>query len=386
MRERGTRTPLAWLSLWHDRRRLFSSVAGVAFAVLLMFAELAFLNGFYDSSLLPITKLDADLVMISHAKQEVNDIQPFHRARLVQARQVEGVASTVAVYQYVAVWRTPERKAEELIRVFAFDPGERAFTQQEVEAQRELLRTPETVLFDRKARDLYGRPGIGSVGELGGRRVNVVGLFPLGPDFAFSGSALMSDREFARYFPSAPGVAPALDRVAFGLIRLAPEADAGRVLAALRSGLSADVEVMTKTELLARAKTFVQNNSAVSAIFGLGLIVGFAIGIMICYQILFTDIMDHLHELATLKAIGYSNGYLRLLAIKQGFYLGVISFLLALPVGFGVYAALEHVSGLIMILTPGRALMVFVLTVVMCVIAGQVASRRALKLDPAELF
>ena len=138
--------------------------------------------------------------------------------------------------------------------------------------------------------------------------------------------------------------------------------------------------------LLARAKAFVASNSAVSAIFGLGLVVGFAIGIMICYQILYTDIMDHLHELATLKAIGYSNRYLRLLAIKQGFYLAVIAFLLALPVGFAVYAALEHVSGLIMVLTLGRAAMVFALTVVMCVVAGQVASRRALRLDPAELF
>jgi len=38
------RTPLAWKNLTHDVRRLAVAVSGVAFAVILIFMELGFLN------------------------------------------------------------------------------------------------------------------------------------------------------------------------------------------------------------------------------------------------------------------------------------------------------------------------------------------------------
>ncbi len=42
----------------------------------------------------------------------------------------------------------------------------------------------------------------------------------------------------------------------------------------------------------------------VGAIFGIGLIIGFAIGIVICYQILFNEITDHMAQFATMMAMG----------------------------------------------------------------------------------
>jgi putative ABC transport system permease protein len=41
-------------------------------------------------------------------------------------------------------------------------------------------------------------------------------------------------------------------------------------------------------------------------IFGLGVAMGFIVGIVIVYQILYTDVSDHLAEYATLKAMGYT--------------------------------------------------------------------------------
>ena len=44
--------------------------------------------------------------------------------------------------------------------------------------------------------------------------------------------------------------------------------------------------------------------------FGAGVVLGFVVGMVICYQILTSDVADHLPEYATLKAIGYTNRYL----------------------------------------------------------------------------
>ena len=55
--------------LRHDRVRLVVSSLGITFAVLLMFAELGFLNGVYDSVTVPIKSMDADLVVVHSAKE-----------------------------------------------------------------------------------------------------------------------------------------------------------------------------------------------------------------------------------------------------------------------------------------------------------------------------
>src|SRR5258708_2992685 len=93
-----SRTPLAWLSLSHNKTRLFASVGGVAFAVVPMLSEVGFLNGLYDSQTLLIKKLNADLIMMHRHKEAVLPNLPFAKKRLVQARAQEGVEAVYPLY------------------------------------------------------------------------------------------------------------------------------------------------------------------------------------------------------------------------------------------------------------------------------------------------
>src|SRR5687768_13103254 len=62
------RTPLAWLNLKHDLRRLAVAVAGICFAVLLMFMETGFMYALFDSTVKLVDDADADLVLVSPAR------------------------------------------------------------------------------------------------------------------------------------------------------------------------------------------------------------------------------------------------------------------------------------------------------------------------------
>jgi len=68
------------------------------------------------------------------------------------------------------------------------------------------------------------------------------------------------------------------------------------------------VNVMTKQQFLDKEFAFWNTATPIGYIFALGTVMGFIVGMIICYQILFSDISDHMREFATLKAAIVSSG------------------------------------------------------------------------------
>ena len=194
----------------------------------------------------------------------------------------------------------------------------------------------------------------------------------------------MSADSFADYFPFRGGGDP-LSVVDLALLRIRP-ADAGDVARRLTDLDARQWRVLTKLDLIQAEKNFWETQTPIGKIFGIGTLMGFAVGVIICYQVLFTSIHDSMPEFATLKAMGYSNGYFLRLVTLQSLYLAVLGFIPALLVCFGLFYALELVTGLPMLLEQWRVLWVFALTVGMCLISGLLALRKLLHADPASLF
>jgi putative ABC transport system permease protein len=382
------RVPLAWLNLIDNKGRLLTSLGGVAFAVVLMFIEMGFSNGLYDSETYVINRLNADLVIVNKFKEAVVPKLPFPKSRLNQARAVPGVEVTYPLYvdEYRALWKNSQDGKEHPILVFAFDPDDPVFLIPEVLEQASKLKVQDTVLIDSKSRDFYGDLAPGLTAELTRHAVRVVGTFPLGPDFRVDGNILVSDRTFFKCIGDPHALGTDAARVEFGLIRVAPGYSVAAVQDQLTQALPDDVQVLTKKELADRVKAYWASSKPVGYVFGLGTFVGFLIGITICYQLLYTDIVDHMPQYATLKAIGYTNGYLTLIVLQEALYLGVLGFLPGVFCSLAIYAVLESVSGILMRLTPGRIAVVFVLTLVMCSVSGMIALRKVINSDPAEVF
>ncbi len=378
---------LAWRILVHDRKRFTWSVLGVSFAVLLMFVEMGFYHGSYDAVTLPIQALDADLIVFSRLKEDMYPIEPFARARLAQARGFEGVDSAYPVYSnYKASWKNSRDGTLHPIRVMAFDPEQRIWKHPEINAGLEALKRPDTCLIDARSRDRYGRIAVGEPAELEGRRIRIGGLFSMGPDLVLDGTVLMSSADFANFFPNEPGQPSALDGVDFGVLKLHDGVEPRTVAAGLMRALPDDILVATPAEMIARVHAYWRQNQPVGEVFLTGLVVGFVIGVMICYQVLFTEITDNLSQFATLKAIGYANGFLVGCVLRQGLYLALIGFASGGLTAAAIYTILERISSLPMEFQPLRVLLILVATVAMCVAAASIALRRVLRSDPAEVF
>jgi putative ABC transport system permease protein len=383
IRSSGRRTPLAWRNIVHNKVTLLISTAAVAFAVVIMFMELGFLNGLHDSQTGALQVLRADLVMVSRALHIFNTHETFPRSRLEQAAGFDGVKGAYPVYieDRLSDLRNPRTGIKNGIRVLGFDVGNPVFQPREITRLTDRLRAPMTILFDQKSRSFFGPLQTGTRTELADRAVTVAGTFELGPDYYYDGNVLTSAETFFTLFPN-----QRRSEVFIGIIQLAEGATRGAVLRDLRGAMGPDVEVMTKAEIIAREKATWQKSTPAGYIFTMGVAVGFVIGVFICYQILYTDISDHLPQLATLKALGYQNRDLVRLVLTQAVLLGMLGFVPAVAMTLGLYSILTAVTGIVTKLTLARVALVFVLTLGMCFVAGLLAVRKALAADPAELF
>ncbi len=400
---------LAWANLTHDRRKFALSVLGVGFAVVLMFVQLGFRGGLLDAQTLLPERFVADLVLVSPGRQMVASREAFPRRRLEQAAAVPGVGTVRPLYLDFAPLRDTRpdergRAPNRLIRVIGLDPEAGLLTVPELDPAdgRYLganLREPGAALYDRRSRpgggdggSVFGPLAAGLTTELAGRRLTLVGGYDLGADFTADGTLIVGTDTFADLLRRPYTVGAPLADVDFGLVRLAAGADLERVRQRLTADLARgetadpDVLVLTPAELAGRERAFWLANTPIGFAFGFGLVMGFAVGLVICYQILSGDVADRLPEYATLKAIGHPNRTLAAVVLYQAVILAVGGYVGGLVVSAAAYWGLAGLTGLPLRLTLTRAGLVAAAALVMCVGSGMLAVRRLLRADPADVF
>lgn len=379
---------IAWLQISHQKLRLLAAVAGVAFAVVLIFVQLGFQQALYDSSVRWHTALGYDLALISPKTTYIVNPPGFPRNRLYQALGFDGVASVTPVYIGIAQWRNPEDPLQARnIYVMGFDPMNSGFALAGDRTQVGLLRLPDRVLFDRLSRSEFGpvatqlEQGQRVTTEINGRDVEVVGLYELGTSFGIDGSIITSDLNFRRIFSDRSA-----SRIELGLVNLEPAAVPEQVRAQIAAGIPADVRVLTRAEFIRHEVDYWSNNTPIGYVFGLGVAMGLAVGLIVVYQILFSDVQDHLREYATMKAMGYSNFFLSRLVLSEAVILALLGFIPGYAISLLVYAQARAATNLPVVMTPDRGALVLSLTVVMCGISALLAMRKLRAADPAEVF
>ncbi|MEL6223926.1 MAG: ABC transporter permease DevC [Cyanobacteria bacterium J06627_8] len=382
-------TLLAWYNLVHERRRLITALAGVAFAVLLMFVFLGFKNALYDSQTQLLELLNGDVVIINRIKENMFVPEQFARRRLYQAQAFEGVEDGYSLYIATADWKNPETKLIRPLRVLAFNPEEPVLPLPGVLNYQDQLRMPWTALIDDRSRPEVGPMEVGIDTELMEQQIRIVGTFSLGTDFAAgNGNVVMSDQNFVRYFArlGPEEDSRTLNTVDIGLLTVAEGYDLDTLVQTLSDRLPKDVLVLTKDAFAQRERTYWEENTNIGFVFSLLTIMSFIVGIILVYQILYTDIADHWAEYATMKAMGYTNLNLFVIVIQEAVILAFLGFIPGLLTSLILYDLAMNATGLLMILTPGRALNIFVSTFVMCLVSGAIAVRKVQSTDPAEVF
>ncbi|MBE9050554.1 FtsX-like permease family protein [Nostocales cyanobacterium LEGE 11386] len=379
--------PLSWLQLTREKTRLAVALAGIAFADILMFMQIGFRDALYYSNVRLHSSLKGDIVLINKQSNAVLAMETFSQRRLYKALELQAVKSVHPIYLDYTSWRNPVTGRPRSILIFGINPEDNLFDLPGVQENLSRLKLPDVVLFDRSSRQEYGPiaaeldQGKTLTAEVRRRRVRVEGLFTLGASFGADGNLITSDINFLRIFT---------DRqrglIDIGLIRLNPGANPSVVVQQLRNYLPQDINVLTKQEFIDFERNYWASSTAIGFIFTLGTIMGFIVGTVIVYQILYTEVSDHLSEYATLKAIGYTQQYLLIVILQEALLLACLGYIPGWIFSMLMYSRAREATLLPVFMSFERALTVLILTIIMCFVSGVIAVRKLRSADPADIF
>ncbi|MEM8642072.1 MAG: ABC transporter permease DevC [Cyanobacteria bacterium P01_G01_bin.54] len=383
-----SKTPIAWLQLTYQMRRFFTASLGIAAAVTLMFAQLGFLGALNDSNTVLHKQLRAELVMLSPETEALVLLQNFSRRRLYQALALDEVESVTPMYFARANFKNVKDGRNQVIIMFGINPENSVFGFPTLDAQLTTINEPDTVLFDRYSRPEYGtvvadlEAGERVLAEIDGEDIEIGGIVDfLGVSFGINGSIVTSDINFLRLSPQQHP-----ENIALGFITLKPDADPAAVAAKLNALIPSDALTLTKEDFIVREEGYWRSATPVGFIFQTGAVVGFLIGMYIVYQILYTDISDHIPDYAILKAKGYQKSYFWGMLVQEAAILSVSSFIPGYLLALVLYRIVKAGTNLPIYMPHDRAIIVFCMTIFMCVVSGLLVSKKLDESDPADLF
>ncbi len=379
--------PLAWLQLKREKTRLAVALAGIAFADILMFMQLGFRDSLYYSNVRLHMSLQGDIVLINNQSNAVLSLKTFSQRRLYKALDFPAVESVHPIYIDYAPWKNPVTGRVRNLLIVGMNPEFNLLNLSGVQENIDKIKLPDVVLYDRSSRQEYG-PIVADfeqnktvTAEVRNRKIRVGGLFTLGASFGADGNLVTSDLNFLRIFPHRSS-----GLIDIGLIKLKPGADAIAVAQNLKTYLPKDIKVFTKQEFVDFERNYWASSTAIGFIFSLGTIMGFIVGTVIVYQILYTEVTDHLSEYATLKAIGYTQNYLLTVILQEALILAILGYMPGIAVTLFLYDRARAATLLPVFMSGERAVMVMILTMMMCFISGAIAVRKLRSADPADIF
>jgi putative ABC transport system permease protein len=382
--------PMAWLQLKRQPVRYLVAVVGIGFAALLMYMQIGFQSGLLTSATTFYEALNADLVLISPGTLNSGSFEQFPQSLLFRSLGVGGVKEAIPLYiANISVQRLGDIKPTNL-RLIGFAPDDKALDLPAVNDQISLIKTPGYVLFDELGNNNTG-PITEAVESNGSqflslidlsKNFRVVGLFRLGSTFAADSNLVSSDTTALQLAYQQIN----LGEISMGLIRLEPGAKISQVQAFLKKTYGSQLQVLTKTQLIAQEQNYWNTSSSFGVIFGFGTFMGLLVGGVVVYQVLYTDVSDHLKEYATLKAMGFSNTFILIIVVQEAILLAVSSFIPATLASTAMYAFLTSAAGIRIYMTSDKTLLVGSLTLGVCAASAAIAIRKLRDADPASVF
>ncbi|YAF94172.1 MAG: ABC transporter permease DevC [Nodularia sp. CChRGM 3473] len=387
--------PLAWLQLAQQKARFLVAVGGIAFIVLLTFIQLGFQDALYSSATALHQNLQGDLFLVSSQYKALTATQSFSRNRLQQTLGFDGVKSVSPIYLQFAKLKNPITGEKYSIYVIGLDPGQSVMNIPEVSQNLDLLKIPDIVLFDKISRPEFGP--IAANFEKGnseqiieifpfdariGFRMRVGGLFTLGPSFGVDGNLIVSDSSFLKINANLRTA----EMIDIGVITLNPGADSNTVLQNLAASLPNDVQIFTRQGFIEFEKQYWSVRTPIGFILNLMLTMAAVVGVVIVYQILYSNIATQFVAYATLKAIGYANLYLLNVVFQQALILALLGYIPGFILSIILYDFAMEATKLPIMMTANNAIIVLVSAVLICITSGSLAINKLRSADPADIF
>jgi putative ABC transport system permease protein len=373
--------------LSHQKVKLAAAASGVVVAVMLMLVQLGIRQGAMDSSVAFSRRIASDLVVVSPRTKSIFRSAQFPRRLLYRLPSDPEVLQVAEVYMSLGQWKNEWENIEHPISVYGVEPSTLMLDLPGFGEQAQSLELADQVIFDSLSRNNYGpvndvlqRDGFMTT-ELNGRRIRVFSSIAVGISINTDGNVYCSKANFLRLFPGRePG------SIDLGLVRLEKGVDAKKAAQRLQNLLGAEARILPREELVDDEIAYVRSTAPIDFIFGMGAAVGFFIGFVVVYQILYTEVANHLPQLATMKAMGFTDRYLLRLVLWQAVILALLGYVPGYFLAVALYEVAEREIQMQFGMTWERAIGVLCATLLMCAVSAVIAVRKAWAADPAEVF
>lgn len=371
---------LAWHNTVHNKKRSLAAVAGISFSILLMFMQVGFLDTVKRAAVLVYEDLEFDLLMVYYDYEYMNEAGRFDKGQLIQAGVIEGVARVAPLNIAVGEWEDPASEVVSSVMIIGLDPDPAFVRDPAVRAGLVALEQPYSAMLDTLSNPSYGRRSVPREARINRLDVTAAAPFALGMGFYADGAVIVNNQTFYGLTRRDPR------QISFGMLQLAPGADPAATAERLRATLPQEIVVFERERLLELEQDNFVSVMPIGIMVQSGVFVAFCVGAVILFQVLSTEISNHLDEFATMKAAGYTNGYIYGVGFEQAALFAVLSYLPALLVTTGLFALIHRVTRLPIEVTGGLVGLILAMSMMMCLVSGYLALRKVKRADPADLF
>jgi putative ABC transport system permease protein len=369
---------LAARNLLYDKLRFAATVIGIVFSIVLVTVQLGLFVSFERTVTVMIDHAPADLWIVPLGTKCFEDPSLLDEANRYRALSIDGVSKVDPILISFAQWRMPDGGASPVLVIGSDLRGGGLLPWNLVEGGIDALSVPEAVAVDRTYFDRLGVTGVGSTAEMRDRRAEVRAVTSGIRSFTTT-PYVFTQLDRARSYTGTPRT-----KVTYLLVHLKPNTDAERVRSQLLSVLT-KTEVLTAAEFASRSRSFWLFGTGAGAALFAGALLAMVVGSVVVAQTLYSSTKEHLYEFATLRAIGSSGRYLHTVIIAQALLSAVAGFAIAFVIGLFVVRVTSN-SALPVLMTPALTVILFLLTVVMCVISALSSMLKVMRMDPAMVF
>ncbi len=362
----------------------------------MVFVQLGFRGAVANTATIVYGKLDFDVLVQSPEYLHLYEPRLIDRAWLDVLRSHPEVQSVEPFWISLNKWRSPRDGRFRAIGMMAVQAGSSPIKIDELPEKYSLLRSPNDILIDRATRPDYGPSqgkkfsdaDIGLQAELGGVASTITGHFQLGTGLATNGAVLITDVGYEMR----SGV-DVRRRTSLGLIKISLNQNPEQFAAELISWLAErDPRSVEKVRILSRQQAIAKehnrwlNETPIGIIFQMGVVLAFLVGAAVVYMVLAQDVASRISEYATLKAMGYSSGFVALVVLQQAWLLSILGFIPAAILADILYRVTASLAGIPIGMTSQRMVGVLCLSIAMCTLSGLGAVRKLWQAEPASLF
>lgn len=370
---------LAFKSLLHDKLKFAITVAGVAFAVALVFVQVGLFLGLMDNSTVTIRNISADLWVTSKNTPNIDFAHTFPDTYVNRVRTVPGVKRADNLIVWFAQMSLPSG-AQEATEIYALED----FTQWNLpwnlmSGNVADLRSGRYIMIDDSAVKRYGSFNVGEYREVNETRLKIIGRTKEARSFTTTPISFVDYEIMQSLIPQI-----LKNRTTYMVVKMEPGADPQAIKDEIRRRLPFN-DVYTRDEWATRSRDYWIKNTGLGLNIAVTVFLGCLVGIVVVAQTLYSSTMEHIKEFGTVKAIGGSNADIYAILGKQATIAAVCGYVVGAAMAFAMAPLVTKID-LKLIIPHELSAAIFVGAVVMCLLAAVISFRKVAKIDPALVF